>query len=76
MKCPFCGMANSRGQKICNHCGAKLNQKYKTCDNGHNYIETLSDCPYCPSSEEAKELKTSISNQKTVVDKQAKDNLI
>jgi hypothetical protein len=32
----------------------------------------LSDCPYCPNSEEAKELKTSTSNKKTMIDRQEK----
>jgi len=72
MNCSSCGIANSRGSKICNHCGASLNQKFKTCNNGHNYDSSLSDCPYCPSSEVAKELKTSTSNQKTVIDRQEK----
>ena len=72
MKCPLCGMANSPGSKICNHCGASLTKKYKTCENGHNYESSMSDCPYCPSPEVAKELKTSTSNKKTVIDSQEK----
>ena len=72
MKCPSCGIANTRGSKICNHCGTNLTIKYKTCKNGHNYESSLSDCPYCPSAEVAKELKTSTSNQKTVIDRQEK----
>jgi hypothetical protein len=32
----------------------------------------MSDCPYCPSPEVAKELKTSTSNQKAVIDRQEK----
>ncbi len=72
MKCPFCGMANSQGQKICNHCGTSLTKKYKTCKNGHNYDSSMSDCPYCPGPEVAKELKTSTSNKKTVIDRQEK----
>ena len=72
MKCPSCGIANSPGSKICNHCGTSLNKKFKTCKNGHNYDSTLSDCPYCPSSKVTKELKTSTSNQKTVIDRQEK----
>jgi len=72
MKCPLCGMANSRGSKICNHCGASLTKKYKTCKNGHNYESSLSDCPYCPRPEVAKELKTSTSTKKTVIDSQEK----
>ena len=57
MNCPICGMRNSGGQKICNHCGANLKIKYNTCNNGHNYESSLSDCPYCPSTEVAKELE-------------------
>lgn len=72
MKCPLCGLANSRGSKICNHCGASLTKKYKTCKNGHNYDSSMSDCPYCPHPEVAKELKTSTSNKKTVIDSQEK----
>jgi len=72
MKCPSCGMANSQGQKICNHCGTSLNKKFKTCKNGHNYDSTLSDCPYCPDPEVAKELKTSTRTKKTVIDSQEK----
>ena len=72
MKCPLCGIANTRGSKICNHCGANLTKKYKTCKNGHNYESSLSDCPYCPGPEVAKELKTSTSNKKTVIDRQEK----
>ena len=72
MKCPLCGMANSRGSKICNHYGASLTKKYKTCKNGHNYESSLSDCPYCPRPEVAKELKTSTSTKKTVIDSQEK----
>jgi hypothetical protein len=70
MKCPACGMANSKGQKVCNHCGANLKIKYDTCNNGHNYDSSLSDCPYCPSPEVAEELKTSTGNQETVIDRQ------
>ena len=70
MKCPSCGIANSRGQKICNHCGANLNKKFKSCENGHNYDSSLSECPYCQDPEEAEDLKSSTSNQETVIDKQ------
>lgn len=72
MKCPSCGIANTRGSKICNHCGANLTKKYKTCNNGHNYDSSLRDCPYCPSPEKVKELKTSTSKKKTVIDSQKK----
>jgi hypothetical protein len=72
MKCPSCGMANSQGQKICNHCGTSLNKKFKTCKNGHNYDSSMSDCPYCPGPEVSKELKTSTSTKKTVIDRQEK----
>jgi len=74
MKCPSCGIANTRGSKICNHCGANLTKKYKTCNNGHNYDSSLRDCPYCPSPEKAKELKTLTSKKKTVIDSQKKIN--
>ena len=72
MKCSSCGITNSPGSKICNHCGTSLNKKIKTCKNGHNYDSTLSDCPYCPSSKVPKELKTSTSKKKTVIDRQEK----
>jgi len=72
MKCSSCGITNSRGSKICNHCGSSLNKKFKTCKNGHNYDSTLIDCPYCPSSKVPKELKTSTSKKKTVIDRQEK----
>ncbi len=72
MKCSYCGITNNRGSKISNHCGATLNKKFKTCKNGHNYDSTLSDCPYCPSSEVPKKLKTSTSKKKTVIDRQEK----
>ncbi len=72
MKCPSCGIANSKGSKICNHCGTSLNKKFKTCKNGHNYDSSMSDCPYCPGPEVAKELKTSTSTKKTVIDRQEK----
>ncbi|MCH7964054.1 MAG: FHA domain-containing protein [Bacteroidetes bacterium] len=72
MNCSSCGKTNSPGSKFCKHCGASLNQKFKTCNNGHNYDSSLSDCPYCPGSEVARELKTSTSNKKTVIDRQEK----
>ena len=68
MKCPLCGMGNSKGQKICNHCGANLKQKYNTCSNGHNYLASISECPYCPRPEVLEESKTSTTNQKTNID--------
>ena len=72
MNCSSCGKTNSPGSKFCKHCGASLDQKFKTCNNGHNYDSSLSRCPYCPGSEAAAAIKTSTGNQKTVIDKQAK----
>ena len=74
MNCSSCGKENTPGSKFCKYCGASLEQKYKTCKNGHNYDSSLSECPYCPSSEVATAIKTSTHNQKTVIDKQANIN--
>ncbi|MCG6959117.1 FHA domain-containing protein [bacterium BMS3Abin03] len=71
MKCPSCGKENSAGSKFCKHCGTSLDQKFKTCKNGHNYDSSLGECPYCPKSEVATVIKTATQSQKTVIDKQA-----
>jgi len=71
MNCPSCGKPNKPEAKFCKHCGSSLEQKFKTCKNGHNYDAALNECPYCPKSEVATAVKTATQNQKTVIDKQA-----
>lgn len=70
MICPSCKKENKAGAKFCKHCGSALEQKFKTCKNGHNYDSFLSACPYCPQIKVSTNSKTSTNNQKTVVDKQ------
>ena len=70
MVCPKCKKENKSDAKFCKHCGAVIEQKYKTCKNGHNYDSSLNECPYCPRTEVSTAVKTSSTTQKTVIDKQ------
>lgn len=83
MNCPSCRKENTSGVKFCKHCGAPMNEKHKTCKNGHNYDATLSECPYCPKGnfantvlEEGSPTFTGTSKSeiadKTVVERQGK----
>lgn len=47
MKCKNCKKENIEGTKYCKYCGELL-YEMKTCQNGHQYIASEKNCPYCP----------------------------
>lgn len=67
MKCSSCGKENKPDAKFCKYCGNKLDTKFKTCKNGHNYSAALEQCPYCPQSTQTGDAQT-FSEQKTILD--------
>ena len=51
MKCPNCGKENQSNAAFCKGCGGKMQDRFKTCKNGHNYDASLNSCPFCPSDD-------------------------
>jgi hypothetical protein len=74
MKCPNCSTENPANAKFCKSCRSELSAGYKKCPNGHDYLASLSSCPYCPSNRNSGEMKTVVegrsggSSDKTVVE--------
>ncbi len=60
MKCPQCNTDNAPNSIYCKSCGASLNSKMKTCNNGHNFDASLDACPFCPSYGSASNLAETV----------------
>lgn len=60
MKCPKCSTENPENAKYCKQCRSELSAGYKKCPNGHDYLASLPNCPYCPSNRNSGEVKTFI----------------
>ena len=77
MKCLQCNTDNATSSIYCKSCGASLNSKMKTCNNGHNFDASLDACPFCPSYDSASNLAETVlessigDRDKTVISKSA-----
>jgi hypothetical protein len=69
MKCHSCGKENRPAAKFCKYCGGKIEFKYKTCQNGHNFHAKLDNCPYCPKPEVTKSINDAITSAKTMIER-------
>ena len=50
MNCKYCNSYNPPDNKFCTDCGRPLAVvNNKICSNGHVYVDSLEECPYCPS---------------------------